>query len=288
MTLKTIAIIQARMASSRLPGKVLLDIGGTAMLARVVERTSGSQALQEVLVATTTDPADDVLAEFCEARDIPCRRGSHFDVLDRYYQAARGARADFVVRITADCPLIDPSLIDDVVCTLEGNTTLGHATSSSAAPADFDFVANRLPPPWKRTFPIGLDTEACTFGALEHAWLEARAPQEREHVMPYLYEDVKLAAGRGQLSKGISPRGFRIALLDYVVDYGAYRWTVDTAEDLEFIRQVYRHFGGRSDFSWQEVLELVHSEPRLMQINAGVKHKTLADTDERAAGTDLS
>jgi spore coat polysaccharide biosynthesis protein SpsF len=282
MTPRVVAIIQARMGSSRLPGKVLLAIEGEAMLARVVERTSRAKTVDAVLVATTTDPADDVVAAYCEACGITLARGSLYDVLDRYYLAASSAKAEIVVRITADCPLIDPQLIDDVVCTLLGASRTALPPSTLAAPMNFDFAANRLPPPWKRTYPIGLDTEACTFAALERAWKDAREPQEREHVMPYLYEEVIMARASTQLSVGISPRGFRIALLDHVADLGSHRWTVDTAEDLEFVREVYRHFHGRSDFSWLEVLELLRLEPRLLQINADVKHKSLRDVDPRA------
>jgi spore coat polysaccharide biosynthesis protein SpsF len=147
-----------------------------------------------------------------------------------------------------------------------------------------DFVCNRLPPPWRRTYPIGLDVEACTFSGLKRTWAEAREPQHREHVMPYLYEGVELSPISCHRSEGISPRGFRIALLNHTTDFGGYRWTVDTPDDLEFIRQVYSRFDGRDDFGWKEVLALVHNEPQLMQINARVKHKSLKDIDERAPG----
>ena len=132
--------------------------------------------------------------------------------------------------------------------------------------------------------PIGLDVEACTFALLERAWKEATEVFHREHVMPYFYEGVELSAVNRQLSEGVSPRGFRIALLNHTTDFSDYRWTVDTPEDLEFMRQVYSHFPGRDDFSWKEVLDLVHNEPQLMQINANIKHKTLKDIDARAAG----
>jgi spore coat polysaccharide biosynthesis protein SpsF len=124
----------------------------------------------------------------------------------------------------------------------------------------------------------------CTFSALERAWREASDPAEREHVMPYMYESVRLEHVGNQVSAGKSSRGFRVAVLDSVKDYGMYRWTVDTAEDLEFVRQVYGYFEGRQEFSWKEVLSLVESHPDLLQINAGVKHKTLRDVDDRACG----
>ena len=274
---RVIAIIQGRMSSSRLPGKILADIVGQPMLQRVFTRTSGAATVTETIFATTTDPSDDPVAEYCDFSRIPFTRGSLYDVLDRYYQTAKQAKADVVVRITADCPIIDPALIDNVV-----NTLLSGLYSTDGT--QFDFACNRLPPPWHRTYPIGLDIEACIFPVLEQAWKEAKEPQHREHVMPYLYEDVELSAVSRQLSEGISPHGFRIALLNHTIDFGDYRWTVDTPEDLEFIRQVYSRFDGRDDFSWKDVLELVHNEPQLMQINAGVKHRTLKDLDERATG----
>src|SRR5215217_6382450 len=198
---KVVAIIQGRMSSSRLPGKILADIAGQPMLQRVFIRTSRAATVTDTIFATTTDPSDDPVAEYCDFSGIPFTRGSLYDVLDRYYQAAQQSKADLVVRVTADCPVIDPALIDDVIKTLlEGK---------------YDFVCNRLPPPWHRTYPIGLDVEACTFKVLEKAWKEAKEPQHREHVMPYFYERVELSAASRQLLEGISSRGFRIALLNH-------------------------------------------------------------------------
>ena len=268
MKQKVVAIIQGRMSSSRLPGKILADIAGQPMLQRVFIRTSRAATVNETIFATTTDTSDDPVEEYCDFSGIPFTRGSLYDVLDRYYQTAKQAKADVVVRITADCPVIDPILIDDVV-----NTLLD---------GEYDFVCNRLPPPWHRTYPIGLDVEACTFKVLAKAWKEAKEPQHREHAMPYFYEGVELTRRSRTLETGISPRGFKIALLHYITDFGDYRWTVDTPEDLEFMRQVYSRFDGRDDFSWKDVLDLIHNEPQLMEINAGVKHKTLKDIDKRA------
>ena len=265
---RVVAIIQGRMGSSRLPGKILADIAGQPMLQRVFIRTSRSASVSQTVFATTTDPSDDPVAEYCDFSGIPFTRGSQFDVLDRYYQAAKETNTDVVVRITADCPVIDPELIDNVVNTLLED--------------EYDFVCNRLPPPYPRTYPIGLDVEACTFKVLAKAWKEAKEPQHREHAMPYFYEGVELTKQSRTLDTGISPRGYNIALLHHTTDFGDYRWTVDTPEDLEFIRQVYSHFDGCDDFTWKEVLDLVHDNPELMKINAGVQHKTLKDIDSRA------
>ena len=275
MTQKVVAIIQGRMSSSRLPGKILADIAGQPMLTRVYTRTSRARTLDEVIFATTTDASDDPVAEYCDFSGIPYTRGSLFDVLDRYYQTALHAKADVVVRITADCPVIDPELIDNVVKTVVSEQW-------AVGGALFDFAANRLPPPWNRTYPIGLDTEVCTFAALERAWKEAKEPQHREHAMPYLYEGVQLTTIHRTLSTGLSPRGFNIALLHHTTDFGDYRWTVDTPEDLEFMREVYSRFDGRDDFTWKEVLDLIHDNPELSKINADVQHKTLKDIDKRA------
>lgn len=263
-----VAIIQGRMSSSRLPGKILADIAGQPMLQRVFMRTSRADSVSQTVFATTTDASDDPVAEYCDFSGIPFARGSLYDVLDRYYQTAKEAKADVVVRITADCPVIDPELIDNVVNTLVED--------------EYDFVCNRLPPPWTRTYPIGLDVEACTFKALQESWKEAKEPQHREHVMPYFYEGVELITDNRLLQTGTSPRGYNIALLHHAADFGDYRWTVDTPEDLEFMRQVYANFNGRDDFSWKEVLDLVHDNPELTKINAGVQHKTIKDVDKRA------
>lgn len=247
---KILAIIQARMGSTRLPGKVLQDIAGQPMLVRVITRARRARTVDQVVVATSTDPQDDPIAAVCEARGYPLYRGDHRDVLDRLYQAARTFHADVVVRLTADCPLIDPQVIDHTV--------------EAFLEAGVDFAANRLPPPWHRTYPIGLDTEVCTFAALEQAWRHADQPYQREHVMPYLYEE---------------PGRFHTLVVDHDPDYGHLRWTVDTAEDLELVRQIYARFNGRDDFSWLEVLALFEREPALAEINAQVRHKRHGESD---------
>lgn len=258
------------MGSSRLPGKVLREIAGKPMLAHVVERTRRARRVDEVVVATTVEADDDPVSEFCRRHEILCVRGSLHDVLDRFYQAARTFQAEVVVRITGDCPLIDPAVIDRTLDAFLGRPQEDGPRyvppPSAPSPFPYDFAANRLPPPWGRTYPIGLDVEVCTFDALELAWQQAGQPHQREHVMPYLYEQ----EGR-----------FRVLLVDHTEDLGDLRWTVDTPEDLEFVRQVFAHFAGRDDFSWLEVLDLVRSRPELAQINAGVQHKNYRDVDSR-------
>jgi spore coat polysaccharide biosynthesis protein SpsF len=273
MDANVVAIIQARTASSRLPGKVLAEIAGTAMLGHVVRRTRLATAVHEVIVATSTEEADDAIEAYCSLQDVVCFRGSHFDVLDRYHSAASLADADLVVRITADCPLIDPELVGQTI------RLLAHGRAQA-----IDFAATRLPPPWHRTFPIGLDVEACTMDALERAWREASAPEEREHVMPFMYKGAELTRKSPRVSEGKSSSGMRIAILDCDEDLGAQRWTVDTAQDLEFVRAVYAAFNGRQDFSWLEARELLRAHPGLLEINGNVRHKTMGEVDTRADG----
>ncbi|HSB91264.1 MAG TPA: glycosyltransferase family protein [Anaerolineales bacterium] len=242
---RVVAIVQARMGSHRLPGKVLADIAGQPMLARVVARVKGARTLDEVVVATSQASEDDPIAELCREQGVPCSRGSAEDVLDRFHQAAVEHRADIIVRITGDCPLIDSELIDETV----------GAFQSATPPVDF--ACNRLS--WDRTYPIGTDTEVCSRKALDEAWREADQPHQREHVMPYLYEH---------------PERFRmIQVRSSDPSLGGLRWTVDEADDLAFVRQVYARLGGREDFSWREVLDLVRREPELARINAAVVHK---------------
>jgi len=268
------------MGSSRLPGKVLLDIGGQPMLSRVVERTQYAKTVHQVVVATTTEPDDDPVAELCIQRGYACFRGSLHDVLDRYYQAALLHKAEVIVRITADCPLIDPDLIDSTVQAFLGapSEELGvkyselSETISSSKSSDpnhrfpYDFAANRLPPPWGRTYPIGLDTEVISFQAMQLAWQKADQKHQREHVMPYLYEN------KDQ---------FRVLLVNHKEDYGSLRWTVDTPDDLVLLRQIFAHFDNRDDFSWLDVIRLFKQHPHLVEINAQVRHKIYNEVDPR-------
>ncbi|MFZ0533826.1 MAG: glycosyltransferase family protein [Anaerolineales bacterium] len=289
-----LAIIQARMSSSRLPGKVLLDIAGRPMLQHVIDRTVNAKTIDDVVLATTTDPSDDVLEQYCQKQGIPCYRGSLSDVLDRFYQTAVQFHVDVIIRLTADCPLLDPTLIDLTMTAFLGKPLPLSPSYSSQLPDNnsrraypFHFAANRLPPPWKRTLPIGLDVEVCSFDALERAWREADQLHHREHVMPYLYEGVSFTQPNlppeteWYIEQSTTPRGFRVALLNHHPNYGSLRWTVDTPADLEFVRQIYNNFEGQSVFSWQQVLALLEREPELAFINADVKHKSAYDVDHR-------
>jgi spore coat polysaccharide biosynthesis protein SpsF len=242
--LNTVAIIQARMGSTRLPGKVLLDLGGATVLARVVRRLQRSQQINQIVVATTTVPADEVIVSECDRLQVPSFRGSEADVLDRYYQAARLYSAGTVVRVTSDCPLIEPTLVDETI----------RAFMEKRA----DYASNDFP----RTYPRGLDTEVFTSAALERAWREAREPYEREHVTPYLYEH---------------PETFRVASARGDVDHSHYRWTLDTPEDLNLLRAIYCRFNNRDDFRWHDVIALMEREPELAELNSQVLQKSLRE-----------
>jgi len=232
------------MGSSRLPGKVLMDLGGETTLARVVRRLQRSRQVTKIVVATTTARGDQAIIRECEHLQVVCFRGEEQDVLDRYYQAARANAADAVVRITSDCPLIDPELVDETVEVFRDE----HA----------DYASNVFP----RTYPRGLDTEVFSFDALDRAWREAREAHQREHVTPYLYEH---------------PQIFKLASLSGAADYSRYRWTLDTREDLELLRAIYSRFHGRDDFSWQEVLRLMEREPELAELNSQVLQKSVRE-----------
>ncbi len=251
MAPRVVAIIQARMASTRLPGKVLADLGGRPVLAWVVRRAQRAKGIHQVVVATSLASEDTVIAAFCKEQGYACARGELHDVLDRYVRAAHEYDADVVVRLTGDCPLIDPKMLDDNLRTFLG------------ADPPLDFAANRLPD--DRTIPFCLYAEFCTVKALETAWREAQEPHQREHVMPYFYEH---------------PERFQTLHIKHSPNYGNYRWTVDTPEDLELLRKVVAQFGD-DKFSWKDVLELFEQKPELAKINAGVEHKSQRDLDLR-------
>lgn len=242
--MKRVAIVQARMGSTRLPGKVLLDVMGQTMLERVVNRTHRAKAIDEVIVATTTEPADDAVESVCHKNKWGCFRGSEHDALDRYYQAALTHGAGIVVRITADCPLIEPQVVDRVV--KEFLDRQPHV----------DYACNFLP---QRTFPRGLETEVMRFDVLERAWREDKDPIWREHVTVYIYRN---------------PHFFHLHGVADVLDNSHMRWTVDTAEDLAFVRRIYAHFRD-DDFSWVEVLNALKENREWLEINKNIVQREI-------------
>jgi len=240
----TVAIVQARMGSTRLPEKVLMDIGEEPMLWHVYERASHASLVDEVVIATSTEPADDAVASFCENRGMRCVRGSEADVLDRYYQASKEANADTVVRITADCPFLSPAVIDRVVETYEAS--------------DNEYVTNIL----EYTHPDGLDVEVFGFETLETAWQQATEPADREHVTTYIRQSDEFDAQNVE-------NVLDMTAYEFVADDVILRWTVDYPEDMKFVREVYDRLteNGHWVFDQQSVLELVQRVPELRDIN---------------------
>lgn len=230
------------MGSTRLPGKVMMDLAGEPMLARVVNRASRAKRVDEVVVATTAKPQDDPIAHLCKSRGWHCFRGAENDVLDRYYMAAQAYHADVVVRVTADCPLIDPGVVDKVLERLMDEKNRA------------DYSSNIL---GNRTFPRGLDVEAFTIEALAKAWNQDTNPSWREHVTSYIQR---------------SHEEFSHTTLTHPTDYSFHRWTVDTPEDFQLIDRIYNAYG-HDTFSWQEVLTLLDQRPEWKRLNANVRQK---------------
>jgi spore coat polysaccharide biosynthesis protein SpsF len=241
---RTVAIVQARMGSSRLPGKVLTDIGGQSMLQRVVSRAARARLLDAVVVATTTDTRDDAVVRECDRLGVLSFRGSENDVLDRYYGAARAFEADTVVRITSDCPLIDPQLVDRVV---------GELARQQA-----DYASNTL----VLSYPRGLDAEAFTMASLTAAWENATEAYERVHVTPFLYR---------------RPDRFKLVNVACAEDVSSLRWTVDTPDDLRLLRCLFDRAVHLGDPGWEDVLEIVRREPALRDINGHIRQKALEE-----------
>ncbi len=229
------------MGSTRLPGKVLRDLAGRPMIARVLERVRRAGSVDEIIVATSDLRSDDPLADWLAASHHACFRGSEQDVLARFSGAAARTGADGIVRITADCPLIDPGVIDEVVAAFRS----GH----------FDYASNVLP---RRTFPRGLDTEIFTRTALEICAREATDASSREHVTPFIYRH---------------PERFRLRGIEADTDFSEHRWTVDTLEDFELIGKICTALG-EADFSWKDVLDLLVRNPAWLEINRHIAQKT--------------
>ncbi|MDF2178303.1 glycosyltransferase family protein [Aliiglaciecola sp. CAU 1673] len=230
-----LAILQARMSSSRLPGKVMMDLLGKPMILRQIERIERSHLIDKLIVATSTEPSDDGLAKLCEDHNVPCARGSLKDVLDRFYQAASGYHPEHVVRLTADCPLADANVIDGVI--------RKHLQVGS------DYCSNVCPP----TFPDGLDVEVMTYDALVRSHSQANSDRYREHVTLYMREHAEL---------------FHLANLSHDSDLSKLRWTVDYPEDLQLVRQIFSALYPQNPaFDFQNVLALLRTHPEWQQLN---------------------
>lgn len=234
-----IAIIQARIGSTRLPRKVLIELEGKTVLEHVIERVKSSKLIKEVVVATTINKKDLEIIKLCSKIGISVYCGSEENVLDRYYQATRLFKAKHIVRITSDCPLIDPKIIDDVIYL--------HLHEKS------DYTSNTI----KETYPDGLDVEVFTFKTLHKAWKNANLPSEKEHVTPYIRKN---------------PCIFKLTNLECMKDLSQKRWTLDYHEDFEFIKAIYSDLYPHNPFfGCQDVLKLLRKKPTLSKINSHLK-----------------
>jgi spore coat polysaccharide biosynthesis protein SpsF len=236
------AIIQARMNSTRLPGKVLLNINGRPMLSYMIERVRWAQCIDQIVVATSDEPQDDVLCDFCTKENIGFYRGSLNDVLARYYKAAKQINSDIIVRLTADCPLIDPKIIDTMVQIYQSGS--------------YDYVANTAPPDG-RTFPDGMDVEVFSLKALEDAWKEAKKPSEREHVTFYFWKNPKI---------------FSTLRYDLVADLSTYRLSVDYPEDFAVIVSLFKGLYPQNPmFTMEDIIAFMETNPDITKKNAHIE-----------------
>ena len=237
-----VVVVQARTASTRLPRKVLMPLAHRPLLYRMLERVLAAQTPSDVVVATTVDREDDAIVEVAEAAGVACMRGHPTDLLDRHYAAGVARRADVVVKIPSDCPLIDPGVIDRVIGYYQTNADR------------VDFVGNLHP----ATYPDGNDVEVMPLGVLETAWREATAPHEREHTTPFIWE----RPGRFRIHNVAWESG-----LDYS---SSHRWTIDYAEDYRFLAAVYEALWNETQpiFPLTDVLSLLEARPDIAALNA--------------------
>lgn len=238
-------VVQARMGSTRLSGKVLKTIGDKTILNHVIERLKQSKYTDAIVIATTVLKRDSLIEAEALRSGAFVFRGSEDDVLSRYYQAAKDNQLDVVVRVTSDCPLIDPIVLDEMI-----NYYITH---------DFEIVTNVGNELSDRTFPRGLDIEIFSFNALENAYHNAHEPYHREHVTPYLYEKAE-----------------KIFYFKDDNDYSHYRWTVDTEEDFQLISEIYHYlYEGTHNFYLKDVINLFDEHPELVTINAHIEQKKI-------------
>lgn len=233
------AIVQARMGSTRLPEKTMKNILGKPMLAHLIERLKRAQLIDEIIIATTAEERDKPIMTLARQYGVKCFAGSEEDVLDRYFQAATKYRAEIIVRITSDCPLMDPKVVNKVIETFLSGT--------------YDYVSNTI----NTTYPDGLDVEVFSYQALKKAWSEAKKPSEREHVTSYIWNH---------------PEIFRIVNVSHEKNFSYMRWSVDTENDLKFVREIYeRLYKEDSIFYMQDILRLLEKYPALLEINKDLK-----------------
>ena len=243
--MRVVIVVQARMTSKRLPGKVMRLVDGRPLMGYLIERLSRVELADDIVIATTTNAEDDPIVEFCEEKGVRYYRGSEHDVLARYYEAAQICHADVIVRVTSDCPLIDPAVIDQAL-----SKYIHHYPR-------FEFLSNTI----QRTYPRGMDVEIFSWESLEQAYHKATEEEEREHVTLYIYQNLKEE---------------KIGMLQYPKNESSYRWTVDTQEDFELIATLL-HELHKTDphFTLEAALALMERHPEWMYINSNIKQKVI-------------
>jgi spore coat polysaccharide biosynthesis protein SpsF len=235
------------MGSTRMPGKVMLKACGRTMLGHVLSRVSACSVVDEIIVATTKKEEDDVIVKECDCWGVRYYRGDELNVLQRYYEAALEAKTDTVVRVTSDCPVIDPDILSELI---------GRFYSENTAPKTTDYMRNEM-------YPLGLNAEIFTFAALEKSYREASKDYEFEHVTPYIY---------------LHPEQFVIKSIMSAIDYTSYRWTLDTKEDYELIGKIFSYlYEENALFGMKDILRLMDQFPELKQINSHIRQKRLGE-----------
>ncbi len=238
-----VAIIQARMGSTRLPGKILKEVNGKPLLTYQIERLKASRKIDQLVVATTVKSQDDVIVDFCLSHNIKYYRGSESDVLARYYGATQQFDGETIVRITSDCPLIDPNVVDQTIDFFIDNK--------------FDYVSNAIEP----TYPRGLDVEVFSRESFEKVFKEATLSRDREHVTAYYYTN---------------PIKFKIGSVKNAIDYSEHRWTVDTIEDFQLIKLIIKNlYTENSLFTLADIIRLLKKHPEWSKINSHIEQKTI-------------
>lgn len=241
--MRKVAIIQARMGSTRLPGKVLKKVLNRPLLEYQLERIAKADELDSYVVATTTKDQDGAIVKLCEKLGVPVFRGSEEDVLARYFAAASCYQADIIIRLTSDCPLIDPHLIDQMIQTY------------CSQPNQYDYVSNVI----ERTFPRGMDIEVFSYEALAKCHQQAKQKSDREHVTRYMYQH---------------PKQFKLLNVENRQDQSEHRWTVDTWEDFKLVKKIIESFYPQQpDYTMEDVLTLIQMNPEWRKINRHIKQK---------------
>lgn len=245
--MKVAAIIQARMGSTRLPGKILKTVNGKTLLEYQIERVRRAKLIDEIIIATTTKESDDSIVQLCQQLSIPYYRGSEDDVLSRYYEAAINNNVQVIVRLTSDCPIIDPEIIDQTIrAYIESDNTV-------------DYVSNTL----ERTFPRGLDTEVFPFNVLKEAFELSNEIIYREHVTSFIYSN---------------PDKFKLKNVPSSRDYSEHRWTVDTEEDFILIKNILEAlYPVNKEFKLEDIIKLLNENPEWKEINSHIEQKKISE-----------